>query len=236
MTPFSQCIMHGREVMSMSVVTISREFGSEGSTIARQVARKLGYHFVDKDVMGQVLIQYGFVEFKQEYDSAPSFWNSFDSRRAEMVGMLNRVVRALARHNDVVILGRGSLAVLDGFADVLNVRIQAPLSFKIKRVMARENIDNVEQAEALVEENNKVRAMFIEWFYNVPWDTASAFDVVLDTSKVPPELAVNWLVDTVNAMNETKTGGEQTTRAIEVDPILTTVVADVLENQVAVVA
>jgi cytidylate kinase len=218
----------------MSVVTISREFGSEGSTIARQVAQKTGYHFVDKNVIGEVLIQYGFVEFKQEYDSVSSFWTGFDSRRAEMVGMLNRVIRALARHNDVVILGRGSFAVLDDFADVLNVRIQAPLSLRIKRVMAHKSIDNVEQAEAWVEENDKVRASFIEWFYGVPWHTASAFDVVLDTSKVSPDLAVGWLVDTVSGMNETKTGGAQTTRMIEVDPILSSVVAEVLERQVAV--
>ena len=217
----------------MSVVTISREFGSEGSRIARQVAQKLDYHFVDKDIMGQVLIQYGFVEFKQEYDSVPSFWNSFDSRRVEMVTMLNRVIRALAQHDNVVILGRGSFAVLDDFADVLNVRIQASLSLRIKRIMAQEKIDNFEQAEALVEENDKVRSTFIEWFYNVPWNITSAFDIVLDTSKVPPELAVDWLVDTVSAMNEIKTGGEQTTRTIEVDPVLTEVVAKVLEAQFA---
>jgi cytidylate kinase len=217
--------------MSMSVVTISREFGSKGSTIARQVAQKLEYYFVDKDVMGQVLLQYGFAEFKNEYDSVSGFWSSFDSRRAEMVDMLNRVIRALARHNNVVILGRGSFAVLNDFADVVNVRVQAPLSLKIKRVMARENIDNVEQAEALVEEHHKVRSTFIEWFYNVPWDTANAFDIVLNTGKVPPELAVDWLVDTVAAMNETKTGGERTTRTIEVDPVLAEVVASVLEPQ-----
>jgi cytidylate kinase len=215
----------------MSVVTISREFGSDGSTIARQVAQKLGYYFVDKNVMGEVLIQYGFVEFKHEYDSVSGFWTSFDSRRVEMVGMLNRVVQALGRHGNVVILGRGSFAVLDGFADVLNVRIQAPPSHRVERIMVRENIGNIEQVEALVEENYKVRATFIEWYYNVPWDTASAFDVVLDTSKVPPELAVDWLVDTVNAMNESKTGGERTTWALEVDPVLATVVADVLEKQ-----
>ena len=217
----------------MSVVTISREFGSEGSTVARRVAQNLDYYFVDKDVMGQVLIQYGFVEFNQEYDSVPSFWNGFDSRRVEMVGMLNRVIRALACHNNVVILGRGSFAVLDDFADVLNVRIQAPLPLRIKRVIAREHIDNFEQAEALVAENDKMRSTFIEWFYNVPWDTASAFDIVLDTGKVPAELAVDWLVDTVVAMEETKTGGEQTTRTLEVDPVLADLVAKVLEAQFA---
>jgi len=220
----------------MSVVTISREFGSEGRAIARQTAQTLGYHFVDKNVVGEVLIQYGFVEFKHEYDSIPGFWSSFDSRWTEMVGMLDRVMRALAHHGAVVILGRGSFAVLGGFADVLNVRIKAPFSSRVKRVMEREKIDTLEQAETRVQEEDKIRTAFIERFYTVPWDTTRAFDLVLDTGKVPPGLAVGWLVDTVNAMIEIKTGGERTTRAIEVDPILAAVVAEVLNRQVVVAA
>lgn len=220
----------------MSVVTISREFGSGGRAIARQTAQTLGYHFVDKNVVGEVLIQYGFVEFKHEYDSVPGFWSSFDSRWTEMVGMLDRVMRALAHHGDVVILGRGSFAVLGGFADVLNVRIKAPFSSRVKRVMEREKFDSLEQVETRVQEEDKIRTAFIERFYTVPWDTTRAFDFVFDTGKVQPELAVGWLVDTVNAMTEIKTGGEQTTRAIEVDPILAAVVAEVLSGQVVVAA
>jgi hypothetical protein len=49
------------EVKPMAVMTISRELGSEGVTIAKKVAQELGYHFVDKDVIERVLDQYGFV-------------------------------------------------------------------------------------------------------------------------------------------------------------------------------
>jgi cytidylate kinase len=216
----------------MSTVTISREFGSEGSVIAQQVAQALGYKFVDKNVIGAVLIQYGFVEFKYEYDSLPGFWSAFDSRRTEMMGMLDRVMQALARHGNVVILGRGSFAVLGGFADVLNVRIKAPLQLRVKRVMDRENIESVELAEARVEESDKIRVAFIEQFYTIPWDTTRAFDIVLDTGKVPPVLASGWLVDSVKAMNEIKTIGEQTASALVIDPVLAAVVNEVLEKQV----
>ena len=33
----------------MSVITISRDFGSEGDYIAEKVAQILGYHFVNKE-------------------------------------------------------------------------------------------------------------------------------------------------------------------------------------------
>ena len=68
----------------MSVITITREFGSGGNAIARQVAQNLGCHFVDNDVIGRVLAQYGVAEFQEEYDAdPPGFLARFDAQRME---------------------------------------------------------------------------------------------------------------------------------------------------------
>jgi HD-like signal output (HDOD) protein len=45
----------------MSVITISRDFGSEGEYIAEKIAQTLGYHLVDKEFFTTVLNQYGLV-------------------------------------------------------------------------------------------------------------------------------------------------------------------------------
>src|SRR5512142_654049 len=137
----------------MSVITISREFGSEGGYIAEKAAQSLGYHLADKTTMKNVLVQYGFVEFDEQYNADLNFWARFDQRTTEMVDMLNRVIRALAWHGNVVVVGRGSFALLGGLADVITVRIQAPLPLRVERVMIKHNIPDREQAEALVTEN-----------------------------------------------------------------------------------
>ena len=215
----------------MSVITISREFGSDGSYIAGKVAQALGYHLVDKKTMEDVLIQYGFVEFEKEYDAAHGFWTRFDARTVEMVKMLNRIIQAVARHGHVVILGRGSFAILSGYADVLNVRIQAPLPIRRARVMALQKIAKPEQAEAIIEEADRVRTTFIESYYGVRWDVASAFDVVIDTGKVAPDLAITWLADAARSMQARKTGEARTTSTLEVDQILASAVSAVLKCQ-----
>jgi cytidylate kinase len=215
----------------VAIVTIARQLGSEGTYIARKVAQALGYHFVDKGTIEQVLSQYGFVEFGEEYDTAPGFWSRFNPRRAEMVDMLNRVIQALAHHGDVVILGRGSFAVVGSLADVLNVRLQAPFPLRIKRVMEQEKITEPDKAEAILKESDKVRADFIESFYNVRWDAADAFDVVIDTGKVTPDLAITWLVQAHQALKETPPDGARTTSTLEVDPILAEAVATTLAAQ-----
>ena len=221
----------------MSVITISMQVGSEGNHIAEKVAQTLGYHFADKRTIGKVLSQYGLVEFDEEYDSAPGFWARFNAQREErrklMVDMLNRVILALAHHGDMVILGRGGFAVLGGFADVLKVRIQAPLPIRIKRVMEQQNITEPERAEAFVTENDRVRIAFVESWYGVRWDTASPFDLVIDTGKVPPELATTWLVEANRVAKERKGGDERTTGTIQVDPVLASAVSDEFKCHVA---
>jgi cytidylate kinase len=203
----------------MTVLTISREYGSGGTEIASEVAGTLGYHLADKATIAQMLSQYGFIKFGKQYDSLPGFWGRFDSRRAEMVEMLNRVIFALAAHGNMVIVGRGSFALLSGYADVLNVRTQAPLSVRIERVMNQHNISRIE-AENMVNENDLIRSNFIESSYNVRWDSAGLFDLVLDTSKVLPASAVSWLTETLKGLGQKDLAGLRTTAEIRVQSVL----------------
>lgn len=214
----------------MSVITISREFGSEGDAIAQKTAQALGYHFVDKQFIGQVLGQYGYVEFDKEYQTLPTFWERFDAQRGNqrdaMMKMLNQVIQAVAHHGNVVILGRSGFEVLSGFSDVLHVRLQAPFAVRVGRVMEVQNL-TFDQADAVVRENDKVRLAFVEEFYKVPWGAIHAFDLVVNTGKIPPELAVEWIV----SAEKTRMANpemEKSTADIEVDRILADAVSEVL--------
>jgi cytidylate kinase len=215
----------------MAVITISRQFGSEGDTIAAKVAQSLGYRLVDKALIGSLLSQYGLVEFERDYDVLPGFRDRFSAqksqRRDQMVAMLNQIVRAVAQRGNVVIVGRSGFAVLQGFADVLNVRIQSPLPVRVGRVMAQQSIA-AEQAEAIVKDSDKARTIFVESFYKANWDAASAFDLVIDTSKAPPDLAATWLVEAEKALSKKAMDDKPTCSSIQVDPILAKAVADVL--------
>ena len=43
------------------IITISREFGSGGRFIGEEVAKKLGIAYYDKDIIGQIAEQSGFI-------------------------------------------------------------------------------------------------------------------------------------------------------------------------------
>lgn len=212
----------------MTVLTISREYGSDGRRIAEAAAQALGYHFVNKRTIEQILIQYGFVEFYKEYEEAPNIWDRLDPQKTQLIKMLNRVVRGVARHGNVVILGRGSFAVLADLADVLNVRIKAPLALRIKRVMQQQGIFSHEAAAALVAENDRLRGSFLETFYGLRWDAMQQFDLVVDTGKVAPSIATDWLVAAIKALPDMHTRLEPSTRTIEEDAVLAVAIATTL--------
>ena len=214
----------------MAVITISRELGSEGSYIANQVAQTLGYHLVDKQTIEKILSQYGFVHFGRDYESVPNFWERLDRVKGDMITMLNRAIQAMASYGDVVIMGRGSFAVLGDYTDVLNVRIQAPLAVRIRRIMAERQIKDMDAAEALIKESDKVRSAFIQTWYGVRWNQADAFDLVIDTNKVPRDVAVKWIIEAASLKN-VRMGIMPTTQKIHVDQMLAGVVSDVLNGE-----
>lgn len=215
----------------MAVITISRELGAGGTHIAKKVAAALGFQLVGKDEIEEVLLQYGMVRFKEYYDSAPGFWARFDSRRTEIVEMLNQVIQAMAHSGNVVIVGRGSYVVLAGLADAVHVRIQAPLPVRVRRVMqARDSLDPIE-CEKLVQESDKVRHAFVEQYYGVMWDSASAFDLVIDTGKVSPELACDLIEQVARHVQESGPVREGTSAMLEIDSTLAKAVSEVLRDE-----
>jgi len=216
----------------MSAITISREFGSEGDAIAQKVAQVLGYHFVDQKFVGTILGQYGYVEFDKEYATLPTFWERFDAQREKqrdvMVSMLNKILQAVAHHGNVIILGRSGFEVLGGFADVFHVRLQAPFSIRVGRVMEQQKL-TFDEAESMVKNNDKVRLAFVEEFYRVPWGGVKAFDLAINTGKVFPEMATAWIVDAANIFVNNMENDKPTTASIKVDQILANAISDLLK-------
>ena len=216
----------------MAVLTISRESGSEGSIIGKQVARALGYHFLDKEDIGEVMTEVGLAEFIREYDSSLSFWDQFDirrmGRREEMVNALNQVLLALARHGNTVITGRCGFVVLQDYADVLNVRFQAPFPIRVRRMMGHYNISDPFEAEEFVRKRDRVRADFVESFYGDQWIAPQYFDLIIDTGKIPLEMAADWLAAALRHLDARDMTGQQRTAEIRVEERFTAAVCKVL--------
>jgi cytidylate kinase len=216
----------------MPVITISREIGSLGDSIAEKIAQRLGYQLIDKSIIEKIFLQYGMIDFIEVYEQT-GFWARFNPQRPEMIKLLNQIILGMAAHGQVVLLGRAGFALLKNYTDALNIRVQAPFSLRTQRLLQSQGFANLAQAEEFIRESDTLRRDFVNSLYSERWDSVSAFDLVIDTSKIPAEQAIDWVEQIVQKMTKIDHQHARTTHSIEVDPVLADSIARVLDHQPA---
>jgi cytidylate kinase len=66
---------------------------------------------------------------------------------------------------------------------VLHVRVIAPQAVRVHRIMQREGV-NEEEAQKMIEENDKAASEYLQRFYNIDWDAPANYDIVINTAKL----------------------------------------------------
>ncbi|HAF85052.1 MAG TPA: cytidylate kinase-like family protein [Sphaerochaeta sp.] len=214
----------------MGVITISRQMGSEGTYVGKKLAKDLGLRYVDKQELGKIMREYGFSYFDEVYDSKPNFWERFDRQRGSTVDFLIRAMNAVAKADDVVMLGRGGFGLFQGYTDVLNVRIQAPFDLRVDRKMKEHGLKRPE-GEELLRKYDQIRTSFIESDLNFNANDASMYDIVLNTDFIKADDAVPCIASAYASLMKNKRFGiDRSVRSIEVEPLLFKHVEKMLET------
>ena len=124
----------------MAIITISRQFGSLGTIIAKALKDELKLESLDKIALEETLVSdYGIPEEKVErYDEKkPAFWDIFSSDKDRYLHFLKTVLYDFASKGNCIIIGRGGQVLLKDIPGVLHVRIVAPRELRIKRIKER---------------------------------------------------------------------------------------------------
>jgi cytidylate kinase len=178
----------------MDFVTFSRELGSGGSVIAEQVAKTLGYHFIDTKAIEKAAGEMGFLESVEEVDErTPSFFRRFLSHKPSIeLDRLNSIIYELARHGDTVFLGRGGQILLNSFDCALHVRIVASRPKRVQNLMERGYAK--EAALKAIEKSDHERSSFIRFAFKREWDDPRLYDLVINMDKLNIKLAVEAIL------------------------------------------
>ena len=186
----------------MAIITISREFGSGGGNIARKLSNDLGYSFLDKDSLGEILTNYGFTRNKiDKYDEKrPPFWDIFTSDREKYLSYMKLAIFEFAREGSGIILGRGASILLRGLSGCLHVRIIAPPEKCREQVKKAYNI-NDQQAEQLIRTNHHDRAGFYKFFFDCAWDSPLLYDILINTGSFSEERAARIIEEEVRHLD-----------------------------------
>jgi len=179
----------------MNAITVSRQMGSRGDELALQVAERLGWRRVCRDLINQAARSAGVPQVAlAEIDELgflglrPSAkeWGAYQSQ-------VERIIRELADGGDVVIVGRGSQVVLRNRLDVLHVRVVAPFEMRVARLRQTRNVSE-ESACACLEASDRARARFLRRSHGVRVDDPALYHLTINTGLLDLSQAVNLIV------------------------------------------
>jgi len=190
---------HKRQLEKFPFITISREFGCEALPLAQRLVQLLNercrptypWATYDREVIDKVA---------QEMHLSREIVESLDGhRRSEMSelfdSILNRkvdeslifrkicqVIRSLATHGHVVLVGRGSYLVTQDLKTGLHVRLVAPQEWRVHRVADVQQL-TYHEAEKVVSQFEKEREKFMLTFFVQYPHFAHHHDVIIDNSR-----------------------------------------------------
>jgi CMP/dCMP kinase len=206
----------------MAVITISRQYGSEGDEIAANLCQILGYQSFDKQLMLKVAAEVGLtegevVDFTEDQHRVRGFldrllgnpapvmtqshsWSEVKViDAADSIPLVQSIIRTAYKHDNVVIVGRGGQAVLRNDPGVLHVRIEAPLETRISRVQLREGLSH-ELAHDVVVQHDRAAADYLKRFYNVDWSDALLYHLIINAGRWSIDGASYLIVNAVNQL------------------------------------
>lgn len=199
--------------MGNQIITISRQFGSGGRTVGREVARQLGIPFYDKELVEQIAQQSGFsasfVEENGEHSPTRSRLAYAFSGQG-MPGVLNgmstadylwsvqcNVIMQLADQGPCVIVGRNADYILKDRKDCLNVFIYADTEFRADRIV-RLYGESEKSPVARLHEKDKRRAINYQYYTSRNWGQMDNYDVCLNSGKLGIETCVSIITAMAN--------------------------------------
>lgn len=189
----------------MAVITISRQLGSLGCEVADAVVQQLGYQKAWRGLINQAARRAHAPEMALEmldelglFGIKPSL-----SVEHEYLDAIRELIEELARDGNIVIVGRGGQAVLQGWPDTLHVRVIAPLEVRVKRLVEGQGIQ-AEAALAQIETSDRRRKRFVKRAYHVEWSDPSLYDLVLNTARLGISKAARLICLAVTTMVETE--------------------------------
>jgi deoxyribose-phosphate aldolase len=213
----------------MAVITISRESGARGSYIGRKLAERLGYLYLDREVIHEVSMEYGVREdeFEHIYEHAPGILERYGRRNREIVQLIGRTIAGLAQRDNVVVVARDAFAALRDYGDVLNVHIAASRGVRVRRFQEDHQL-NPQQARAMLDHLDNERSKYIGAYYGLDWADAGLYDLCVNTNKLAADQLIELILQALSHLEENQDLERPLVRDVDVDPILSKAITEAL--------
>lgn len=193
--------------MKNRIITISRQFGSGGRTVGKEVAAKLGIPCYDNELIEKVAEESGlakeYIAEHGEYTAHGSWLANVLASGRTYNGISNqdylwitqrKIIMELAQKESCVIVGRCADYILRDVADCIKVYIHADMEKRAERIV---NLYGEREDSPMkrLKDKDKRRAAYYQFYTEMEWGNANHYDIALDSGTLGIEKCVDIIAD-----------------------------------------
>ena len=192
--------------MPAPLITVTRQYGSGGSAIARLVAEGLGWTVIDNEFVDEVARRAGLppkqVAALEERTpgllerlaralavaSPEMFVTTAGVPRAEdeegtITRITERIIADAAADGRVILVGRGAQAILAQRPEALHLYVVASRAWRARLVVQRLGVDPAE-ADGLLDETDRQRDRYVKEHYGRVREDPTNYDLVINSERL----------------------------------------------------
>ena len=197
------------------VITIERQYGSGGRLTGERLAKELGIHFYDEEILkmtsetsaigeqyfrladekaGNKLLYRIVTSLKPDL-SEPAKTGHRITSPENLFRFQSSVIRQLASSESCIIVGRcGNYVLQDQLEDVIRIFVYAEMPTRIERVM---EVDKVDEAEAIrrIRRIDKERTEYHRYFTGREWMDMENYDLPINASRISYDQMIELIKD-----------------------------------------
>jgi len=184
------------------IIAIARQYGSGGKTIGEMLAKDLGIHFYNREILRLASDDSGinerfFAQMDERVKNNLLFSVAKKVYNGELIppdsdefassdNLFNyqaKVIKELAEQESMVVIGRCGDFVLKNHPRLISVFIHAPFDYCIERALERSALSRKEMEKHMAR-TDKQRGSYYKYHTGQIWSDARNYDLCLDSSKL----------------------------------------------------
>jgi cytidylate kinase len=171
--------------------------GAGGPEIGMALAQRLGYRYVNQELLLDAARRYGLAEDKLSHldESKPTLFERFDTETRHHITVLQTTCLEFAEDDNCVLMRGGGQWLLRGVPHVLRIRIIAPFEHRVKQWIKRTTemtgeAPNQRAAADLVRRDDTEKSGRMRYLYEVDVADPTLYELVVNTEKLKHEAVV----------------------------------------------
>jgi cytidylate kinase len=177
----------------MTVIAMTREIGCQGTEVAAGVADRLGLSIIHSEIVASnVAARLGIQKstLLRHVDGSASMFERLLIDRRKLQRYTSEEILQLVQRGNVLIRGWGAATLLRDLPQVISVRVCAPKAFRVQVMTEQLGVQDANAVREEIEKYDAAHARTLRAYFNVEWEDALLYHVILNTARLPVEACV----------------------------------------------